>query len=345
MIKHARARRTQPKHIPRAERSATLCCGCDRSSDSPLAYLPAHRYECRMSCESGFKRTATLVAPSADWLGNALKPDSSLNNTFRALTRACFFLLLLACARPAVATDNYAYKDGEYVVIAGGRSPDARWSIAAHGGGDAGYGHFDLYLMSGASHENLAPLRMGDCLDTGPLSIIAVWAPDSKHVAVLNRSGRHVLDLRLLAVADGKVSSIKVPLLLDVVGKQHLKHGVHYEFFSRLYRLTWRQADLFTLQESDTLDAVEPIFSAGIEPYLTLDRLDSERVFTDFSAEATCEISAKGELRLVAVKALPQSTWPNRIVYSPHLLFESGRGLHNTETSLSSLEAQKEDSK
>ena len=250
------------------------------------------------------------------------------------MARACFFLLLLACARPAVATDNYAYKDNEYVVISGGRSPDARWSISAHGGGDAGYEHFDLYLMREPSHEKLAALRMGDCLDTGPLSIIATWAPDSKHVAVLNRSDRHVLDLRLFAVTDGKLSSTKVPLLLDVVGKQHLKHGVHYDFFSRLYRVTWQQADRFVLQESDTLDAAEPIFSAGLEPYLTLDRLGSERVFTEFSAEATCAITAKGELRLSAVKALPQSSWQERIVYSPHLLFELGRGLHNTETSL-----------
>jgi len=258
------------------------------------------------------------------------------------MARVCFFLLLLVWARPVAATDNYAYKDGEYVVISGGRSPDARWSVAAHGGGDAGYEHFDLYLMREPSHEKLAPLGMGDCLDTSPLSIIAVWAPDSKHVALLNRSDRHVLDMRLFAVADGKVQPIKVPLLFDVVGTQHLKQGVHYEFFSRLYRLTWRQGDRFILQGSDTLDAAEPIFDAGLESYSTLDRLGSERVFTEFSAEATCEIRAKGELRLVAVKGLPQSSWPKTIVYSPHLLFESGRGLHNTETSVSSLDAQKD---
>ncbi len=117
---------------------------------------------------------------------------------------------------------------------------------------------------------------------------------------------------------------------------------MHYEVFSRLYRVTWQQPDRFILQESDTLDASEPIFSAGLEAYLTLDRLGPERTFTSFSAQAMCEITAKGELRVVTVKALPLSSWPKTIVYSPHLLFDPERGLHNTETTVSSLDAQKD---
>ena len=258
------------------------------------------------------------------------------------IARVCFALPLLLCAEPVVATDNYSYKAGEYATISGGRSRDGRWSVAAHGEGEAGYGNFDLYLMREPAHEKPAPLRTRDCLDTAPLSIIAIWTPDSKHVALLNRSDRHVLDVRLFAVADGKVRPIKVPLLLDVVGKQHLKQGVHYKFFSRLYRVTWEQADRFVLQESDTLDAPEPIFGTGLEPYVTLERLGSERTFTDFSAQATCEISAKGEVRVVDMKALPQFSWSKTIVYSPHLLFDNERGLHNTETTVSSLDAQKD---
>jgi hypothetical protein len=196
--------------------------------------------------------------------------------------------------------------------------------------------------MREPAHERLAPLRTTDCLDTSPLSIVAVWAPDSKHVAVLNRSGRHVLDLRLFGVADGKVQSIKIPLLVNVVGQQHVKAGAHYEVFSRLYRVIWQHLDHLMLQESDTLDASEPIFNAGLEAYLTLDRLGPERTFTSFSAQAVCEITAKGELRVVTVKALPLSSWPKTIVYSPHLLFDAERGLYNTETTVSSLDAQKD---
>ena len=256
--------------------------------------------------------------------------------------RVWFLLLLLLWARPVAATDNYSYKADEYAIISGGRSPDGRWSVAAHGDGPYGYEDFDLCLMREPAHEKLAPLRTRDYLDTGPLSIVALWAPDSKHVAVLNRSDRHVLDLRLFGVADGKVQSIKVPLLVNFVGQQHLKPEVHYEFFSRFYRVTWQKPARLTLEELDTLDASEPIFSGGLEAYLTVDRLGPERAFTNFSAHAACEITGKGELRLLSVKPLPLPNWPRTIVYSPHLRCDPQHGLHNTETAVSSLEAQKD---
>jgi hypothetical protein len=256
--------------------------------------------------------------------------------------RVWFLWLLLLWARPVVATDNYSYKADEYAIISGGRSPDSRWSVAAHGDGPYGYEDFDLYLTREPAHEKLAPLRTRDYLDTEPLSIVALWAPDSKHVAILNRVDRHVLGLRLFAVADGKVQSIKVPLLINLVGQQHLKPGVHYEFFSRLYRVTWQEPDRLTFEELDTLDASEPIFGAGLEAYLTLDRLGPERTFTNFSAHAACEITGRGELRLLSVKPLPLPKWPRTIVYSPHLRCDPQGGLHNTETTVSSLDAQKD---
>lgn len=255
--------------------------------------------------------------------------------------RVWFSFLLLLWAESVLATDNYSYQTHEYATISGGRSPDGQWSIAAHGEGEAGYGDFDLYLMREPAHEKRAALRTRDCLDTAPLSLIAIWAPDSRHVVLLNRNDRHVLDMRLFAIADGKAKPIKVPLLLDVIGQPHLKHGVHYEFFSRLYRVTWQQADRFILEEFDTLDAAQPVFTRGIEPYITLERLGSERSFTDFSAQATGEIDAKGRLRFVGIKGLPESNWPKTILYSPHLLFDRERGLHSTETTVSSLGAQK----
>jgi hypothetical protein len=256
--------------------------------------------------------------------------------------RVWFLLLLLLWARPVVATDNYSYKADEYAIISGGRSPDDRWSVAAHGDGPYGYDDFDLYLMREPAHEKLVPLRTHDYLDTGPLSIVALWAPDSNHVAVLNRTDRHVLDLRLFAVADGKVQPIKVPMLVNLVGQKYLKPGVHYKFFSRLYRVTWEKLDRLTLEELDTLDAPEPIFSAGLEAYLTLDRLGTERTFTNFSVHAVCEVTEKGELRLLSVKPLPLPEWSRTIVYSPHLRCDSHRGLHNTETTMSSLDTQKD---
>jgi hypothetical protein len=256
--------------------------------------------------------------------------------------RPLFLLLTLFPAGPADATDNYDYRDDEYAIVSGGRSPDGRWSIAAHGGGEYGYDDFDLYLMREPTHEKLAPLRMGqDALDTGPVSIVGLWAPDSRHVAVFNRSDRHVLDLRLFAVGAGKLQSIDVPSLASVIGRSHLKPGVHHELFSRLYRITWQKPDRIALEEFDGFDAAKPIVNAGLEAYLTVDRRGPERTFTDFSAKAVCKITEKGELRFISVK--PQPKWPGTIVYSPHLLYDRELGLHDTETTMSSLAAPKKD--
>ncbi len=263
------------------------------------------------------------------------------HNMLRLVIACLFSLLLLLAAESAVATDNYSYKAHEYATISDGRSPDGRWSIAAHGGGDYGYNGFDLYLMREPAHIMVAPLRVGEHLDTAPLSNIALWSPDSAHVVLLYRIDRHVLDLRLFAVADGKVQPMRVPMPFDVVAKPHLKKGVQYEVFSRLYRVTWRQADRLILAETDTLDAHRPIFGAGLEAYLKMDQRGPERTFTDFSAQGAYGINARGELRLNAVKALPQSSWSKPIRYSPHLIFDTEGGLHSTETTLSSLAAQK----
>ena len=254
-------------------------------------------------------------------------------------SRAWFLLLLLLWARPVAATDNYDYRDDEYALISGGRSPDGRWSIAAHGGGPYGYDEFHLYLLREPAHEKLAPLSTHEHLDTGPLSIVGLWAPDSSRVVVLYRTDRHVMNLRLFGVADGKVQSIDVPSLVSAIGQLHFKPGVHHELFGRFYRVTWQKRDRLTLEEFDGFDAAEPIFSAGLEAYLSVDRRGSQRTFTYFSASAVCEIPGKGKVRPLGMKPLPK--WPRPIVYSPHLLYDRQGGLHDTETTLSSLAAPK----
>lgn len=245
--------------------------------------------------------------------------------------RAWFLLFPLLWAKPAAATDNYSYRAGEYAVISGGRSPDGRWSIAAHGGGEYGYDDFDLYLMREPAHEMLAPLGIRDRLDTAPLSIAGLWAKDSKHVAVLNRGDRHILDLSLFAVSHGRAQSIAVPALAGPVSQRHVKPGVRKELIARFYRVTWQKPDRLALEE----------YNAFKKLYLNADHLGSQRDVTDFSAKAVCEITGKGRVRLLDLKPLPNwPNWPKRIVYSPHLLYERDRGLHSTETTMSSIAAQ-----
>ncbi len=250
---------------------------------------------------------------------------------------AWFLLLVLLWARPVAATDNYSYQTNEYAIISGGRSPDGRWSIAAHGGGPYGYDDFHLYLMREPAHERLVLIRTHEHLDTGPLSIVGLWAQDSSCVAILYRTDRHILDLRFFGIINGKVQPIDVPSLVNTIGQQHLKKRVRHELCGRHYRVTWQKADLLTLEEFDTFDATEPIFRTGLEAYLTVDRLNGERTFTSFSATAVCEITDKGKLRLLGMKPLPDRQ--RTIVYSPHLRVDPQRGLHDTETTMSSLAA------
>ena len=193
--------------------------------------------------------------------------------------------------------------------------------------------------MREPTHKKLASLRVGEHLDKAPLSNIALWASDSKHVIILYRTDRHVLEVRLFAVADGEARSIEVPLLVDTIGQGHFRPGVQYETFSRYYRVTWQKPDHFALEEFDCFDAKKPISSRGLEAYLKVDKEGDERTFTSFSASAACEITQEDKLRLFQFKALPDQG--RTVVYSPHLLFDSQLGLHATETTLSSLEEQK----
>lgn len=254
--------------------------------------------------------------------------------------RICLLLFALLLARPVGATDNYAYKADEYAVVSGGRSPDGRWAVAAHADGPDGDDNFDLYLIRQSAPEKPIPLHIGDYLDTAPLSLVASWAPDSNHVAVLNRVDRHVLALHLFGVVDEKVAPIDVPLLVKLVGERYFNSGVNYDVLGRFYRVTWDRADRLMLEEWETLDAAKPVFKSGLESYLTLEQMGPERTFTNFSAQATFEVTKKNELTVLDVK--PQPNWPQTIIYSPHLLYDTHSGLHSTETTISSLEKQAE---
>lgn len=248
-------------------------------------------------------------------------------------------LLAVLWAAPAAATDNYVYRAGEYVTISGGRSPDGRWSIAAHGDGELGYDNFHLYLLREPSHKKLVMLRTGDHLDTGPLSIVGLWSPDASRVAILYRSDRHIMDLRLFDVTDGKLHRVNVPSLVKVVGQRYFKPGTRRELFGRQYRVVWQKPDHLILEESETFDAAQPAFRPGLEPYLTVNQTNPNRVFTGFVATARYKVTKTGKLRLLEVR--PVSNESQTFIYSPHLRVDPEHGLYDTETSLSSLAAQK----
>ena len=59
----------------------------------------------------------------------------------------------------ALATSNYEYGPDEYVTVANGISPDERYAITAHGGGQLGYDNFHLYFTDAMTGKTLVHSR------------------------------------------------------------------------------------------------------------------------------------------------------------------------------------------
>jgi hypothetical protein len=103
-----------------------------------------------------------------------------------------FFIASLFLAADAGATSNYEYKPDEYVVIIDGRSPDGKYSIAAHGEGKLGDENFHLYLMNAETGKKITVLTgVVDTLDTGADAFYAKWSADSREVSIRYRVDRH----------------------------------------------------------------------------------------------------------------------------------------------------------
>ena len=52
--------------------------------------------------------------------------------------RAVLAILLSFAVSPALATAEHQYGKNEYAIIQGGRAPNGKLSVAAHGGGKSG---------------------------------------------------------------------------------------------------------------------------------------------------------------------------------------------------------------
>lgn len=117
-----------------------------------------------------------------------------------AKARAVLFLIILFAGAVAsvLATSNQEYGPNEYTVIDGGLSPDRKYSIAAHGSGELGYGNFHIYLMNALTGKKIGPLEeIKDNLDTGADAFYAKWSPNSTEVAIRYRiDRREALEVR-----------------------------------------------------------------------------------------------------------------------------------------------------
>ena len=132
----------------------------------------------------------------------------------RAVRRV--FAIMGIAVSSTFATSNHEYGPNEYAVIEGGLSPDHKYSIAAHGGGELGYDHFHIYLMNAATGKKIGPLEeIKDNLDTGADAFYAKWSTNSTEVAIRYRVGRReAMEVRY-RIGNGRAYLIKGPAASD----------------------------------------------------------------------------------------------------------------------------------
>jgi hypothetical protein len=132
----------------------------------------------------------------------------------RAVWRIFAIMGIAMCS--TFATSNHEYGPNEYAVIKGGLSPDHKYSIAAHGGGELGYDHFHIYLMNAATGKKIGPLEeIKDTLDTGADAFYAKWSANSTEVAIRYRiDRREALEVRY-RIGNGRAFLIKGPSKSD----------------------------------------------------------------------------------------------------------------------------------
>ena len=110
------------------------------------------------------------------------------------------------------ATSNYEYKPDEYVVISDGRSPDGKYSIAAHGEGELGDDNFHLYLVNGDTGKKIVALaEVTDTLDTGADAFYAKWSADSGEVSIRYRVDRREARMVRYRIENGQAKLLSEP--------------------------------------------------------------------------------------------------------------------------------------
>lgn len=220
--------------------------------------------------------------------------------SMRRLLVLATWLCIVATGPAAQATSNYAYAKDEYVTVTNGAAPDHRYAIAAHGGGELGDVDFHLYLMAEPGHRVIGPLEeVKDILDTGPTAYAAEWSADSRHVALLYRSDRHITAMNLYRVEHGRAYPIFGPTPLPaIVGRFALPD---IDVRSRSFELNWLNPKRFILKETAIMKAESTDVVRRLGPFAQPDA-DSGGHFLDFSAEAECELVPGDRFRFVHLK-------------------------------------------
>ena len=215
--------------------------------------------------------------------------------------RAILALLLTFAVSPALATAEHKYAKGEYAIILGGKAPNGKLSIAAHGEGDYGSGTFRLSLMAEPAHRKLMTLdnvNDDNILDTAPDAFHAAWSSDSRYVAVSFRSERHIVTLNIYAV-DGKAAKLidGPDLFRDATGRtvDRVNEG---DMHTSVPAFTWATPRRFHLTDYRVFVEDDTALADKLGPFGKMSKREGGGNTIQFSAEADGELLPDGKIRM-----------------------------------------------
>lgn len=215
--------------------------------------------------------------------------------------RAVLALLLAFAASPAFATAEHKYAKNEYAIILGGKAPNGKLSVAAHGEGDAGSENFRLSLMAEPGHRKLMTLDSvndDNILDSAPDAFHAAWSADSRTVAVSFRSERHIVTLNIYAVDGARAKLLNGPdLFRDVTGRA-VDGANDLDMRSSIPQFTWLAPRRFHLTDYRVFVADDTKLADKLGPLGKASKRDGGGNTIEFSAEADGELLPDGKIRM-----------------------------------------------
>lgn len=215
--------------------------------------------------------------------------------------RAILALLLTLAVSSAFATAEHKYAKSEFAVITGGKAPNGKLSVAAHGEGDAGSENFRLSLMAEPDHRKLMTLdnvNDDNILDSAPDAFHAAWSADSRVVAVSFRSERHVVTLNIYAVDGTRAKRLDSPdMFRDVTGRT-IDSPNDIDVRSSVPEFTWFAPRRFHLTDYRVFVTDDTRLADKLGPLARIMNRDGGRNMIEFSAEADGELLPDGKIRM-----------------------------------------------
>jgi len=229
----------------------------------------------------------------------------------RLLAVVAALVLMALGAAPARATAEHDYKANERLIIDSGLAPNKSYAIRAGLAGNT----FGFFLTSEPSHKVAARLDgigADDMLDTAPDALHAIWAPDSRHVAIVFRTERHVLTMWLYGIDGRHAKLVAAGDLLDEITKGKQIAIDDYSLRLRTIAITWQDPRHFQLTEKWIFDAPDRKLAAAVGSYGKESPNDNYTekgddgkpawTFVDVAVDADCEIGPDNRLRVITTK-------------------------------------------